>query len=134
MTPKLLQPIVEGLVLRCHHQASSPPHAYCGLPAVAFRKGRMLGPDVYLCAKHAGPTDTVLPASPLARSVTVRIDVTLAGVSQMHAPAQNEAVTRLEDAVRALGGVADVRQVTSQMVRIGPPRQPEAANPSADVG
>jgi hypothetical protein len=121
MNSRRHQPLVEHIGLRCQSQAGDSALGFCGRPATRFRPGRMLATDSYFCAEHAAPTDAELPVEPSVRLVTLAIGVSLAGVSQMHVAAQNEAVLLVEAALRALGCRVDVQRVTSTMARIAPP-------------
>jgi hypothetical protein len=134
MNPRMHQPLVAHIGIRCQAQDQNSAFGFCGRPAVRHRPGRLVAPDAYYCAEHAAPTDAEMPAEPSVRLVSLAIGVQLAGVSQMHVAAQNEAVEFVEAALKALGCRVDVQRVTSGMARVAPPARTERQTAAAGKG
>ncbi|HEV3059054.1 MAG TPA: hypothetical protein VGY48_12460 [Vicinamibacterales bacterium] len=99
-----------------------------------FRPGRLLAPDAYYCADHAGPADLPLPVDPVCRRVEMVAGITLAGISLLHVPAQTEPVARLDAWVTSIGGRLEMRHVTSTLITLARQPAPQVANPLRGEG
>ena len=99
----------------------------CGELAVVAR----LSPDwfavAYFCRQHAAPGDVEIPSEHVFRRVGLHLEVYIAGAGMSDAVARAEAVHRLDRAIQAIGGVADIAAVRSVMVRSWV--QPQAREP-----
>jgi hypothetical protein len=105
--------------LRCYERITSSPLHVCGRIAAWKRPGAPLFGEAFFCDHHAQAGDVPIGGEQLARRVRIRLDVLLSGAAQLAPLCHTEAAARLEAAVIDIGGLLDVHDVTSNIVRYG---------------
>ena len=102
---------------RCQAPRSGAPSLTCGEPARWATPASRLFLETYVCDRHRTPMDVEIPKTVIFRRVRVEVVVDFFGVSLHGGTAQAEAVSRLEEAVRAVGGVPNLLNVSSTIGR-----------------
>jgi len=105
---------------RCGRIVSNRPKSFCGALAAWLRAGNALFDDAYFCDAHRSVSDVPIPDTTVVNRVRLSVRVLFAGVSPLLTEARAEAVERLQRAVAAAGGVLQVEDVGSSLVRYGP--------------
>jgi hypothetical protein len=114
---------------RCCLRLGNSAVDVCGAVAAWARPARGALPAEFFCDRHRGPTDQPITQGFLARRVTLRVEVLIAGTSLRPAEAHLEAVERLMRVVEAAGGLMNLHDVSSVVGRYTPPAPPRAKTP-----
>lgn len=120
--------------LRCAHVVENPDRNFCGAPAVYMRAASADEGFRFWCADHRETTDVPIAGELAIRVVTLNVEILFAGVVPFPRIAQLEALTRLTQAVEAVGGLVNLHGASSQLGRWTPPRPPDEENGDSGRG
>lgn len=98
---------------RCCTPEKSRAAGICGELATRRRPGNRWFADTFHCNEHAHETDVSIAGDFALRRVRLTCEVLLAGIDVNDPIARAEAVARLEAAVQGVGGILDLREVSS---------------------
>lgn len=110
-------------IIRCFGKSNTPTPTICGEPATWERPGAAGHPPEFYCDDCRHPDDQPLRGDSPFRRVGIFVEVLFAAASNDTAIAHTEVANRLDQAVREIGGVLDIRGVASAIGRV--PRQEE---------
>jgi len=109
--------LVANVPIRCCAPSESfAPGGICGEPACWERPDAELG-GAHFCDVHRGPTDVAIAGVAIVRRVHVVAEIVFNAARTGRAASEDEAVTRLLDAVRAAGGAVSLHAVTTDVGR-----------------
>jgi hypothetical protein len=117
---------------RCYFRAAFPHGSVCGEIATVARPGNHWFATEYFCDRHRGPADVSIAAVHVFRRVRLSLDVLFAGVHYNAPIAHTEAVARIERALLPIGGLLDIKGVSSSVVKSSP--EPGRAGAIGAVG
>jgi hypothetical protein len=106
---------------RCWERLGNSPVDICGAPAGWARPARGALTRGFFCDRHKRDGDVPIAEGFIARRVTLRVEVLLAGTALGPAEAHVEAVERLMRVVEAAGGLLNLHDVSSTLGRYDPP-------------
>jgi hypothetical protein len=116
--------------LRCGYSESSSVASVCGELARWTRPADRNDRTRFFCDAHRARGDREIRSDEAYQRVTLCCDVIFAGVSMEAWVANTEALNRLEDAVRAQGGLINFHGAVCEIRHISPP--PPSGGPNGD--
>lgn len=108
--------------LRCCQREGFGFPSACGAPAYYARPGGNGFPEGYYCPEHKRKGDLPIPANHLVNRVSIQAEIVFSGTSWGSAPAQTEAIERLQAVLERAGGVLNLVTVQSAIGRYEAPR------------
>lgn len=103
--------------LRCHEPIGGRLDRRCGELAVYMVLSHSEAEPLFFCHAHGAPAMMPIAGELRIRLVTLRVDVLFAGMPGGGQPAHREAFERMERAVQAAGGLLNLHDTRSELVR-----------------
>jgi len=121
--------IVARPPLRCFFLDGDRLGQVCARDAVFVRPSSAGVAPQFFCAEHSRDGDEPVTDDVVFRLVSITLEVRLCGINHVPGFAHSEALSRLELAIAAAGGVINLHACRSQLARLEP-QAPIGAQPA----